>query len=54
MAIAVPSWKSKEALHLLALTGLLIVRTLLSIKLAGINGSIVKAIVTKRFSKFVK
>lgn len=54
IAIVIPQWRSWESVHLLALTGLLIARTLLSISIATVNGSIVKAIVTKKFAAFVK
>ena len=43
--IAVPSYTSREALYLVVLTGLLVVRTYMSIWLADVNGQVVKAIV---------
>lgn len=52
--IAVPSWKSREALGLLSLTVLLVSRTYLSIAIAGVNGHIVKSIVTRDFSQFLR
>lgn len=52
--IVIPTWKSKEALNLLLLTIMLGARTYLSIHLAAINGGIVKTIVTRDFSMFVK
>jgi len=52
--IVIPSWKSKEALNLLLLTIMLGARTYLSIHLAAINGGIVKTIVNRDFSEFVK
>jgi hypothetical protein len=39
--IVVPSWNTKEALYLVVLTGLLVVRTFLTIWLADVNGRIV-------------
>lgn len=52
--IAVPSYKTKEALYLLVLTGLLVIRTYMSIWLADVNGQVVKAIVNRNFSEFVR
>jgi len=52
--IAIPSWRSTEVLHLGALTFMLGLRTYLSIKLAAINGGIVKTIVDRNFPDFVK
>jgi hypothetical protein len=52
--IAVPSIATKEFGLLCVLTVLLVIRTFLSIYLAGINGKIVKAIVSKDFPKFVR
>lgn len=46
VAIAVPGWKTKEAFYLIVLSGLLVVRTYLSIWLADVNGQIVKSIVS--------
>jgi len=54
LKIAVPSWKTKEVLYLLILTGLLVVRTYLSIWLADVNGQIVKSIVSLNFQLFLK
>ena len=39
--IAIPSYKTKEAFYILILTGLLVVRTYMSIWLADVNGRIV-------------
>lgn len=47
LVIAVPSWNTKEALYILVLTGLLVVRTFLTIWLADVNGRIVQAIVKR-------
>ncbi len=52
--IAVPSYKTKEALYIAVLTGLLVVRTYLSIWLADVNGQVVKAIVNRNFSEFIR
>ena len=41
--IIMPSWRSKELLHLLVLTALLFGRTALSIKVADITGSNVRS-----------
>lgn len=49
-----PSWRTKEALYLIVLSGLLVVRTYLSIWLADVNGQIVKSIVTQDFNQFMK
>ena len=38
LKIAVPSYKTKEFLYLVVLTGLLVVRTYMSIWLADVNG----------------
>jgi ATP-binding cassette subfamily D (ALD) protein 3 len=54
MKIVVPSWRSKEALALISLTVLLVSRTYLSIAIAGVNGHIVKAIVTRDFNMFLR
>ena len=54
ISIVIPQWRSWESAHVLALTALLIARTLLSISIATVNGSIVKAIVSKKFGAFVK
>jgi len=52
--IGVPSLKSKEFLYMLALTGLLILRTYMSIWLADVNGRIVKSIVSRKVMDFLK
>lgn len=52
--IAVPSYKTKEALYLVVLTGLLVIRTYMSIWLADVNGQVVKAIVNRNFAEFVR
>ena len=54
LKIAVPSYKTKEFVYLVVLTGLLVVRTYLSIWLADVNGQVVKAIVNRNFSEFLK
>ena len=43
--IVLPSWKSREARYIYLLSGLLVIRTLMSIWLADVNGKVVKAIV---------
>lgn len=52
--IAVPGWKTKEAFYLICLSGLLVVRTYLSIWLADVNGQIVKSIVSQDFQEFLR
>ena len=49
VVIAVPAWNTKEVFYIIVLTGLLVVRTYLSIWLADVNGAIVKSIVTQDF-----
>jgi hypothetical protein len=39
--IVLPSWKTKESVYILIVTGLLVIRTYLSIWLAEVNGTIV-------------
>jgi len=53
LRIAIPSLWSKEVLYMLILAFFLVVRTLLSIRIADVNGTIVKAIVKRRFWVFV-
>lgn len=50
----VPSWKTKEFLYLGVLSGLLVIRTYMSIWLSEVNGHIVKAIVDRSLSDFIK
>ena len=52
--IVLPSMKSREARYIYLLTILLVARTLMSIWLADVNGKVVKAIVNKSFSEFLK
>ena len=52
--IAVPSIKSKEFAIIVSLTALLVVRTMMSIWLAEVQGQIVKAIVGRNVSEFFK
>jgi len=52
--IAVPGWKSKEFSYAVILSVLLITRTYLSLWLADVNGKIVKAIVNRSLSEFLK
>ena len=51
--IVLPSWKSREARYIYVLTGLLVIRTMMSIWLADVNGKVVKAIVNKSFPEFL-
>ena len=48
-----PSWKSKEARYIYFLSILLVVRTMMSIWLADVNGRVVKAIVNKSLPEFL-
>ena len=52
--VVVPSWTCDEAKILLLLSVLLVARTWLSIWLAGVNGRIVKTIVGKDFTMFLR
>ena len=54
LKIAIPSYKSREAIYIVILTGLLVIRTYMSIWLADVNGQIVKAIVNKSLPEFLK
>lgn len=45
LGIVIPSWKCIEVMDLTLLTLFLVLRTFLSIYLAGVNGRIVKAII---------
>ena len=54
LKIALPSWKSKQAGLLIVLTILLTIRTILSIRLAGVTGRIVKAIINKDLNLFLQ
>lgn len=49
----IPSWRSKEALHLGLLTGLLLGRTMLSIKMADVIGDNAKSLVERKKEKFI-
>lgn len=48
-----PDFKCREAQFIYVLTVLLVVRTLMSIWLADVNGQVVKAIVNKSLSQFL-
>ena len=52
--IVIPTWKSREVLDLILLTIFLVLRTFLSIYIAGVNGKIVKAIINRDFGEFVR
>ena len=54
VAIVIPTWKCQEVLDLVLLTVFLVLRTFLSIYLAGVNGKIVKAIIQRDMSLFIK
>lgn len=50
----IPSWTSIESQYLVFLSVLLVIRTMMSIWLADVNGRIVKAIVEKNWPLFVQ
>lgn len=50
----IPSYKCKEVAYIISLTGLLVLRTIMSIWLSDVNGNIVKAIVAKNLPDFFK
>lgn len=52
--IAIPSLYSQETFYLVSLSGLLVLRTIMSIWLAEVQGQIVKAIVGRNVSEFFK
>ena len=54
LKIAIPKLLGRETLSIALLSGLLVLRTVLSIYVSDINGSIVKAIVNKNLMKFIK
>jgi hypothetical protein len=54
LKIAFPRLFGRETLSIFALSILLVLRTLLSIYISDINGSIVKAIVGVNFMNFIK
>ena len=53
IGIVLPNWRCREARYTYVLTLLLVVRTMMSIWLADVNGRVVKAIVNKSFSEFL-
>ena len=50
----IPGWKCKEVTYIVFLAILLIIRTMMSIWLADVNGRVVKAIVNKDLRMFIK
>jgi len=54
MKIAIPKLFGRETLSVFALSCLLVLRTVLSIYISDINGSIVKAIVGVNLMNFIK
>lgn len=52
--IVLPGWNSREARHIYILNILLVIRTMMSIWLADVNGKVVKAIVNKSFPEFLQ
>lgn len=53
ISIAIPGPVSREGFYLAVLAGVLGIRTFLSIKITGVNGEIVKAIVQRDFTSFL-
>ena len=51
--VVIPSATSKEAFLILVLSVLLVARTMLSIAISGVNGGVVKSIVTRDFNSFI-
>ncbi len=54
LAIVIPSYTCKEVVNLISLGGLLVLRTLMSIWLAEVNGNIVRAIVNRSLNDFIR
>jgi len=54
LSVCIPSWRSKQAFLLVALLGVLYLRTMASILVAKLDGYIVQAIVSKNFDQFLK
>jgi len=54
MKIAIPKLFGRETLSVVALSALLVLRTVLSIYISDVNGSIVKAIVGVNLLNFIK
>lgn len=54
LKVAVPKLFGRETLSIVALSALLVLRTVLSIYISDINGSIVKAIVGVNLMNFIK
>jgi ATP-binding cassette subfamily D (ALD) protein 3 len=52
--IAIPRLVGRESLAIILLSGLLVLRTVLSIYISDVNGSIVKAIVNRSLPHFIK
>lgn len=53
-SIVMPTWGCREARYIYLLSLLLVLRTMLSIWLADVNGKVVKAIVNKSFPEFLR
>ena len=54
MKVAIPKLFGRETLSVFALSVLLVLRTVLSIYISDVNGSIVKAIVGVNMMSFIK
>lgn len=52
--IAIPSFRSKEALYAYTLSSLLILRSFLSIFVSSLNGKLLKALVTDNKQAFIR
>lgn len=50
----IPGWKCREVKYIVTLAILLVIRTMMSIWLADVNGRVVKAIVDKDLKQFIK
>jgi len=54
LKLSFPKLFGKEMLTLLSLSTLMVIRSILSIKVSDVNGSIVRAIVNRNINKFLK
>lgn len=54
LRIAITGWKSRETGYILGLSIALVIRTILSIKLAEVNGGVVHGIIQRNKEKFLQ
>jgi ATP-binding cassette subfamily D (ALD) protein 3 len=54
LKIAIPSWRSKEVMLLVSLTVAMVLRSLLSIQLADVNGTVVHGVIKIDRAKFLR